>query len=229
MKTALSFLLFLSLCLGALGPGRAVADGLANPVADPKADPMTEIRRLQQRWAEVNYQLESKTQLTAFETLVQEADQLTGQHPDSAAAFIWSGIIKSSYAGAKGGLGAMKLAKASRADLERAMQIDPQAMQGSAYTSLGTLYFKVPGWPVGFGNKKKAEKLLRQALALNPEGIDPNYFYGDFLLEQKRYEEAERALLKAQQAPARPERPLADAGRQEEIKVALLKLREKLK
>ena len=37
--------------------------------------------------------------------------------------------------------------------------------RGSAYTSLGTLYFKVPGWPVGFGDEEKAEELLRKALA----------------------------------------------------------------
>jgi len=194
--------------------------------ADASTD--DEVRRLQQRWAEVNYQLEGKTQITAFEELVAEADRLTAANPDSAPAWIWSGIVKSSFAGAKGGLGAMKLAKASRSDLERAMQIDPNALQGSAYTSLGTLYFKVPGWPVGFGDEEKAEELLKKALTINPDGIDPNYFYGDFLFEQKRYDEAEQALLKAQQAPKRPDRPLADAGRQEEIQVALLKVREKL-
>jgi hypothetical protein len=118
--------------------------------ADASTD--DEVRQLQQRWAEVNYQLEGKTQITAFEELVAEADRLTAANPDSAPAWIWSGIVKSSFAGAKGGLGAMKLAKASRSDLERAMQIDPNALQGSAYTSLGTLYFKVPGWPVGFGD-----------------------------------------------------------------------------
>jgi len=220
MKTTLSFLAILLLCLGALGTSQAAAD--------PSADVMADVGRLQQRWAEVNYQLEGKTQLTAFEELVADADGVAAANPESAAAYIWSGIIKSSFAGAKGGMGAMKLAKASRADLEHAMDIDATALQGSAYTSLGTLYFKVPGWPVGFGDEEKAEELLRQALTLNPDGIDPNYFYGEFLLEQKRYEEAEKALLKAQQAPARPNRELADAGRQEEIKVALLKVREKL-
>jgi len=187
-----------------------------------------EIRQLQNRWAEVNYQLEGKTQITAFEELVASADRLTETHPDSAPAHIWSGIIKSSFAGAKGGLGAMKLAKASRADLERALEIEPDALHGSAYTSLGTLYFKVPGWPVGFGDDDEAESLLQKALALNPDGIDPNYFYGDFLLGQKRYAEAEQSLLRAQQAPPRPDRPLADAGRQKEIQLALLKVREKL-
>lgn len=216
MKTALTFLTFLFLFLGAVGTSQA------------SADVMEDIARLQQRWAEVNYQLEGKTQLTAFDALIQDADSLTAANPDAAPAFIWSGIIKSSFAGAKGGLGAMKLAKASRADLEKALALDPEAMQGSAYTSLGALYFKVPGWPVGFGDEEKAEELLTKALALNPDGIDPNFFYGELLLEQKRYDEAERSLLKAQHAPARPDRAVADAGRQEEIKVALLKVREKL-
>jgi tetratricopeptide (TPR) repeat protein len=216
MKSMLSLVLSAALFLGALGSTLAAAD------------PGAEITALQERWAEVNYQLEGKTQLTAFEALVQEADNVAAHNPDSAAALIWSGIIKSSFAGAKGGLGAMKLAKASKSDLEHAMEIDATALQGSAYTSLGTLYFKVPGWPVGFGDDEKAEELLLKALNLNPDGIDPNYFYGDFLLGQKRYEEAEKALLKAQAAPRRPNRPLADAGRQEEIKLALLKVQEKL-
>jgi len=217
MKNCFTSILTLALFFGG---------GLGSTLA--ASDPGAEIARLQERWAEVNYQLQGKTQLTAFETLVQEADQVAAENPESAAALIWSGIIKSSYAGAKGGLGAMKLAKASRADLERAMEIDADALQGSAYTSLGTLYFKVPGWPVGFGDEEKAEQLLLKALALNPDGIDPNYFYGDFLLEQKRYTEAEQALLKAQSAPGRPNRQLADAGRQQEIKLALLKVQEKL-
>ncbi len=50
----------------------------------------------------------------------------------------------STYAGAKGGLGALSLAKKSRAVLESALMIDDQALQGSAYTSLGALYAKVP-------------------------------------------------------------------------------------
>jgi len=54
------------------------------------------------------------------------------------------------------------------------------------------------------------------------------YTIGYIYNEQKRYDEAERSLLKAQHAPARPDRAVADAGRQEEIKVALLKVREKL-
>jgi tetratricopeptide (TPR) repeat protein len=192
------------------------------------ADMQSEIQQLQQRWAQVNYQLAGKTQLTAFETLMEDAENLAKKHPDAAPVWIWNGIIKSTYAGAKGGLSALKFAKASKADLEHALEIEPQAMNGSAYTSLGTLYFNVPGWPIGFGDDDKAEELLLKALAINPTGIDSNYFYGEYLLSEKRYKEAQTFLLKAQSAPKRQNRPLADTGRQKEISEALVTVRKKL-
>ena len=192
------------------------------------ADIASDVSHLQSRWAEINYQLEGKTQITAFEELVAEADKVASAYPDRAEAWIWSGIIKSTFAGAKGGLGALSLAKASKKDLERALKLNSDALDGSAYTSLGTLYYNVPGWPVGFGDDEKAEELLKKALTMNPDGIDSNYFYGDFLLNQKRYNEAKRYLQKAQQAPARPGRPVADAGRRKEIAEALGKIEAKL-
>ena len=186
-----------------------------------RADLDSDIVHLQQRWAEVNYQLEGKTQLSEFARLVEDAGKATSAYPNAAESWIWSGIIKSTYAGAKGGLGALSLAKESKADLEKAMSLNDMALDGSAYTSLGTLYFNVPGWPVGFGDDDKAEELLRKALTLNPDGIDSNYFYGSYLISEKHYDEARKYLRKAQQAPSRKSRPLADAGRQDEILAAL--------
>jgi len=190
-------------------------------VAQLSALDIAELSHLQQRWAEVNYQLEGKIQLTAFAQLAQESTELTRTDSNSAEAWIWSGIIKSTYAGAKGGLGALGLAKEAKADLETAMKLDADALDGSSYTSLGTLYHSVPGWPIGFGDDKKAEELLLKAITLNPQGIDSNYFYGTFLLDEKRYDNAEQYLLQAQQAPARPSRSVADSGRQIEISEAL--------
>jgi predicted Zn-dependent peptidase len=99
-----------------------------------------------------------------------------------------------------------------------------QALSGSAYTSLGSLYYQVPGWPLGFGDDAKARELLDTALALNPDGIDPNYFLGDYLYRQRDYDGARKALEHALKAPARPDRPLADEGRRAEIKDLLAKL-----
>ena len=181
----------------------------------------SDVSQLQGRWAEINYQLQGKAQLGAFEQLVADAEKVTRRYPERAEGWIWSGIIKSTFAGARGGLGALKLAKASKADLEKALALDPDALSGSAYTSLGALYYSVPGWPIGFGDDDRAEQLLKQALAINPDGIDSNYFYADFLIHEKRFEEARQYLERARAAPARPHRPLADAGRRREIDRAL--------
>lgn len=196
-------------------------------VQQASAQETSELAHLQQRWAEVNYQMEGKTQLSAFEQLSKEAVELSEKESASAEVWIWRGIIKSTYAGAKGGLGALGLAKEAKADLEHAMDLDADALGGSAYTSLGTLYHSVPGWPVGFGDEDTAEELLLKALTLSPEGIDTNYFYGTYLLDEKRYDEAENYLLQAQRAPARPSRPVADSGRQQEIREALEILNKK--
>ncbi len=190
---------------------------------------MEQVAEVQEHWAQANYQLKGKAQQSGFEDLMKQADAVVQENPQSAEALIWRGIVKSSYAGIKGGLGALGLAKSAKADFEQAMKINDKALAGSAYTSLGTLYFKVPGWPLGFGDNDKAEQLLQQALAINPDGIDSNYFYGVFKLDQRQYQQAEQYLLKAQQAAPRPDRPLADQGRQQEITAALQQVRYQLR
>ena len=180
-----------------------------------------DVSHLQQRWAQIHYELPAKQQPKAYAKLASEARQLTQANPGSAAAHIWKGIILSSWAGAEGGVSALGKARQARAELEQALTLDPSALQGSAYTSLGVLYYQVPGWPLGFGDDEKAAELLQQALALNPDGIDSNYFWADYLVRQKRYAEARTALLKAQAAPPRPGRELADTGRQQEIRALL--------
>lgn len=187
------------------------------------------LQLLQGRWAEINYQVPAAQREAEFAKLAAEADTLVRSNPQDAELHIWRGIILSTYAGAKGGLGALDLVKQSKTSLERALALDPKALHGSAYTSLGALYYQVPGWPIGFGDDQQAEKLLKQALQLNPNGIDPNYFYGDFLFRQARYSEAKRALEKAQAASARPGREVADRGRQAEIAALLAKVQAELK
>ncbi len=187
------------------------------------------LKHLQSRWAEINYQLPKAQREGAFEKLAGEAEVALKSEPDSAELMIWQGIVLSTWAGAKGGLGALGLAKQARASLEQALALNPKALDGSAYTSLGSLYYQVPGWPIGFGDEERAESLLKQALVMNPKGVDPNYFYGDFLFRQKRYGEARDALQKALAAPARPGREVADAGRHKEIEALLSKVNAELK
>jgi tetratricopeptide (TPR) repeat protein len=191
-------------------------------------DSQQRLQHLQTRWAEINYQLPKDQREAAFAKLSTAAEEAVKAEPKAAELLIWRGIILSTRAGAKGGLGALDLVKQAKASLESALAINPQALGGSAYTSLGSLYYQVPGWPLGFGNDKRAEEMLHKALAINPDGIDPNYFYGDYLFRQKQYAKARTVLLRALAAGNRPGRALADEGRRAEIRTLLAKVEAEL-
>lgn len=195
------------------------------PARAEPADLDQGIRTLQNDWAVIQYKTPQDDRAAKFEALSRQAHALTERYAARAEPHIWEGIILSSWAGAKGGLGALDLAKQAKAEYETAMKIDPKALDGSALNSLGVLYYKVPGWPIGFGDNKKAEALLQQALAVNPNGIDPNYFYADYLVYRNRKAEALPYLEKALKAPPRPGRELADEGRRGEIQALMAKIR----
>jgi len=195
---------------------------LAAPLARAGVD--EDVRGLQQEWEQIKYRKPQGEQEKAFAELSKNAATVRARYADRAEPEIWYGIIVASYAGAKGGLGALSLAKDAKAALEHALSIDPKALSGSAYASLGSLYYQVPGWPLGFGDDEKAHALLERALSINPEGIDPNYFLGDYLYRQRDFDGARRALERALKAPPRPDRPLADEGRRKEIQALLARL-----
>ena len=184
-----------------------------------------DLRTLQRAWAEIKYRTPAAGQAAAYEALAARAAEARARYAGRAEPEIWYGIIVASQAGAKGGLGALSLAKKAKQALEHALELDAAALEGSAYTSLGSLYYQVPGWPIGFGDHRKARELLQKALALNPYGIDPNFFFGDFLYREGDYEGARQALERALEAPARPDRPLADEGRRKEIEALLAEIR----
>ena len=190
------------------------------------ADEAGDIASLQTRWAEAKYQVQKTQQESAFAKLAADAESLRKAHPTAPAYAAWEGIIRATYAGAKGGLGALGEAKRAKVLFEQAIKLDPQS--SSAYTSLGSLYYQVPGWPIGFGDDDKAKELLLRGLQLDPDGIDANYFYGDYLLQDDDYAGALGAFEKALAAAPRPGRESADAGRRAEIAEKLAETRRKM-
>lgn len=186
------------------------------------------IHSLQKQWAIANYETVEGDLEKAFVDLVAKAEKTVATFPNKAEPLIWNAIIVSSDAGKNGGLSALGKVKKARKLLLKAEKINPGALNGSIYTSLGSLYYQVPGWPIGFGNDDEAEKYLKKALSINPNGIDPNFFYGDFMLEEGNYADAKIYLNKALNAPARPERPLADKGRRAEVEAKLKQLEKHL-
>jgi tetratricopeptide (TPR) repeat protein len=213
--------LLLSVSISAYAQG-GLYDASTQPVnaasevvmAEEAVSPMeADIAALQKEWARIKYQVSDKDmQLNAIHRLETQAASVSAKYPGKAEPKIWEGIILSTDAGIVKGLSALGKVEKAKKLFEISLRENPVALDGSAHTSLGSLYYQVPGWPIGFGDDDEAEKHLKKAIQLNPNGIDSNFFYGDFLLQDDRYEEAKIYLSKALQAPDRPNRPLADAG-----------------
>lgn len=210
-------------CLGLLlTAGPAIASDI------PRMD--SGIDKLSHAWAHINFELKDKAaQGVEAEQLARQAKRLAQQYPSRAEPLVWEAIITATEAGAKGGMGALGLAKDAKALLEQAEKINPNALDdGSVYTSLGSLYAQVPGFPIGFGDPKKARHYLELAVAAHPDSIDANYFYGDFLVRQGDNAGAVRALKHALNAPARAGREVEDHGRRSDARTLLAKAQAKL-
>lgn len=201
----------------------AIAFALAGSTAHASGIDDT-ISALQHGWATAYYTTPRHDKSAAFAALQRQADAAVQAYPNRAELLIWHAIVLSSTAKFDGGLGALSLAKRARKELEQAEALDARVLDGSVYTSLGSLYANVPGWPIGFGDKDKAASYLRKALAINPEGIDANFFYGELLAARGEKAAAKSYFEKALAAAPRPGRSDADEGRRQEIRAALAKL-----
>jgi len=182
------------------------------------ATPSDTLLDIQHQWAQCYYEMSDEdNKIDCLEKNIMNNQEALNNTPDNNELKVWLAINNSTLAGVKGGLGALSLVKKSKKLLEQVIATDPTILDGSAYTSLGSLYYQVPGWPIGFGNDDKAEKMLKQAITINPNGIDSNYFYADFLLQDGQKDQAIKYFKQAQLATPRPNRPIADKGRQQEI------------
>jgi len=216
-------LLFVVFTAAAFWAGAPAAHASDNPAMD------ADVRHLEQEWARIKYQVKDEdAQLNQMEALAKEAAATCERYPGRAEPLVWDGVITSTEAGLAGSFSALRLAKAARRMFEQAGAIDPKVLDGAVPTSLGSLYYLVPGFPLGFGDDDQARNYLEQGVAMSPDGLDSNFFYGDFLFGQGEYEKAEGVLNHALLAPAHPDRPVWDAGRRAEIRALLGKIKEKL-
>ncbi len=190
------------------------------------ADMKQDVKTINDGWAHIAYEVKgSSTQTKALDKLAHDAAVIVARYPGKAEPLLWQGIVTSEQANRANFFHQLGLAKQARDILAKAYAADPKVANGGAAMSLGVLYYKVPGSPIGFGDTEKAKKLLKEALALDPQGMDANYFYADFLHDQGDDKSARLFAEKALRAPHDASRPAWDAGRRREIQALLAKLR----
>lgn len=204
----------------------------AAPRGAPAASPSpmdAEIRPIEAEWARITYQVRDNDEKEKdMQALAGAAAGVAARYPDRAEPLIWQGIIVSSEARYAGPFSALGYAKDAFALFEKAGRIDYRALDGAVPTSLGALYYMVPGFPLGFGDNGKARQYLEQGVEISPGGLDANFFYGDFLYRTGEYGRAAAVLRHALEAPTDRERLVWDTGRRTEIRALLAKVDQKL-
>jgi len=172
-------------------------------------------------WAFIYYSTPKSRQEPAYAQLLDKTTILARQYPNAAEPLFWQAVLKATYADQQDPFCALGAIHEARDLLIKAIKIAPNTMDGAAYVTLGTLYYMAPKWPVSFGDDDTAKQMLETALKINPDGIDANYFYGEFLLRHNQPNVAALYLERAVSAPARAEQLYADNRLKAEARRAL--------
>jgi tetratricopeptide (TPR) repeat protein len=185
------------------------------------------LQSIESEWASIYYSTPKQHQDKAYNRLLDKTISLSRNFPGKAEPFIWEAIVKATNADNLDPVSALEAIHEAHDLLLKAIEINPLAMDGSAYVTLGTLYYMTPKWPIAFGDAAAAERMLQTALKINPNGIDANYFYANYLLLNNNLEEAEKYFERAIAIPSRTKQLYADNQLKEEAKSALEQTRER--
>lgn len=184
------------------------------------------VKSLNDEWSEIFFRLPVDEQGDKLRAIQSRAKALVAQYPDTAEPLVMEALVLCSLAAVDGGLGALSQVAQARDLVIRSITLDPFAMEGSAYIILGNLYYRLPGWPISFGDDNLARANLETSIRLFPAALDGNFYYGDFLLEQGEFSKALIYLEKADKAPIRTESNLSDLKLKDELRQSLKDARE---
>ncbi|NOQ15849.1 MAG: tetratricopeptide repeat protein [Methyloprofundus sp.] len=206
-KSKLVIILFgmkqiMTLLLGAvlsLVPLLAIADSL-----------QLAVQHVESEWARIHYRSATEQRAVEFQRLLHSVHTLKKKYPHQAELIIQQAIIVASKAEHVNPFSALAAIYEARDLLLQAIELNPNASDGAAFVVLGSLYYLVPGWPIAYGDDEKAQQLLSKALSINPNTIDANYFYADFLLAQGKQKQATLYFNRALAIPVRATQVFAD-------------------
>jgi tetratricopeptide (TPR) repeat protein len=194
----------------------------------------SELLRLARDWEHVKLQVSDRDdQEKQMASLAQRAGQIGKQYQNIPDPIVWVGIIASEQASLANDNGspikALQFAKRARDILEEVEKTNPETMDAGAPTTLGVLYDRVPGFPIGFGDKARARYYLQEAIRSAPNGLDANFFYGEFLFKLGERSEAAKILERALTLPELSNRPLWDRSLRAAIRQTLSEIQNSVR
>jgi predicted Zn-dependent protease len=194
------------------------------------ADLSNELATLQRQLDDANYDALSKeAKLAALKAIGIQADALAKKYPDRAEPLLWQARSLMGQAGANGGLSARGIMYDALDKLEAASKIPTNTAAVDTFTNLGAMYGNAPGFPLAFGNKKKAHANFKKALELDPNGLGVNIEYAKVLFKFDDYAGALKYATAAANAAPRTGRDKADKAAYAKAQELIAQSKAKLK
>ncbi len=182
----------------------------------------TDLLTFQKEWARIVFEEKNvEKQAQSLQKLIERVEAVLVEKQTDAELRIWLAKLKMEQAQSLGLFNRDSLNKQALELLEQAVLIDPKALDGYGYTMLGHLYHMADRWPFSFGNRVKAKGYFLKALALDPKGLEPNYFYGLYQKEFEGLEAAKPYFEKALQAKQYLDRKVAYEGIKNQVRNAM--------
>ncbi len=181
------------------------------------------VHAIEAKWASIYFSAEIRDKKNAYTRLLNKTTKLAKQTLASPELMFWQATIIASRAEHQNPIEALAAIHKAQDLLIKTIKIKPDTLDGSALITLGSLYHQAPGWPIAFGDDKKAEQYLKKGLQINPQGIESNFYYGQYLLNKDQQEKAIKYFKTALNGPVRKEQEFADSSLKEKIKKIMLK------
>ncbi|CAM2064925.1 Tetratricopeptide repeat protein [Sulfidibacter corallicola] len=114
--------------------------------------------------------------------------------PQSVEANLWYAANMGSHGVARGIMSSLFYLDDIFKFGSKSMDLDKLFFHAAPLRLMGRFYHQCPPWPVGKGDKKKAEQLLKEAVRLGPDFYLNHLYLAELYLDQRKKREARELL-----------------------------------
>jgi len=137
------------------------------------------------------YTAENKEKESISKLNIKWAQEFLKYYPTNSFAMSMKSLFLGTYGLSQGVMNALYISNMGKKSLERAYELGNKWQKGFAAALLGRQYFKLPPYPISFGNLKSATKFAKISIKYQPN----NAMFYEFLAEIYAYKgEVDKAI-----------------------------------
>lgn len=151
---------------------------------------LAELSRLKFMQAQLESDKERRIQL--FENAIETADQALALNANDVRGLFWKAAAMGKVAEDSGIINALRMLRPMESMLLKVIELDEHYENAGAHRALGRMYHQLPGFPISFGNNRKALMHLKRAHELFPRDVITRAFYAELLYDSGKKVEARK-------------------------------------